>query len=292
MIISEMGRGLGNTMFVYAAALSLAKHHKTELELDTTFLKSWPRWEKYGGLWEFELGRFNITAKEASKQEIRRFIYRTGFRPIDKIIRRYNLFERRVYRFPSNGSLKDFFNLPDNIYLWGYMGREKFFKSIKNQIKNEFTLKDEFKAPIKSILKEVTNCNSVSIHVRRGDLVRLKQFRPLDLLYYQKAIDLIKSKVKNPLFYVFSDELSWCKENLNLGVKLNFIEGYKSYQDLEIMRSCKNNILANSALSWWAGYLNNNRNKIVIAPKEFTNLAIKINPQDLADLSPKDWIKI
>ncbi|MEM3091031.1 MAG: hypothetical protein QXU39_00005, partial [Candidatus Pacearchaeota archaeon] len=61
MIIVEIGRGLGNSMFVYAAGKALAKHHKTELKLDTSYLRSWPRLEKYGGAWYFELGRFNIS---------------------------------------------------------------------------------------------------------------------------------------------------------------------------------------------------------------------------------------
>jgi hypothetical protein len=294
MIIAEIGRGLGNSMYVYAAALALAKHKNTELKLDTTYLKSWPTWEKYGGLWEFELGKLNISAQEASKREIRKFVFKTGFRPIDKIVRRYKIFDRNVIYFPSHGSLEDFFNIPDNSYLRGYLGREKFFKGIKEQIKKEFTLKEEYKAPIYPLLEKVSKDNSVSIHVRRGDLLTLKNATVLDLSYYKNAIDMVNKKVKNARFYVFSDEIKWCKDNLkDMGAELNFIEDSDcpntGYHVLEVMRLCKHNILANSALSWWAGYLNPNPQKIVIAPKQFTQFA-NVDVED--NVIPEGWIKI
>jgi hypothetical protein len=294
MIIVEIGRGLGNSMYVYAAALALAKHKNAELKLDTSYLKSWPAWEKYGGLWEFELGKLNISAPEASKKEIRKFVIKTGFRPIDKIIRKYKLFDRSVVYFPSNGLLNDFFAISDNSYLRGYFGREKFFKGIKEQIKKEFTLKEEYKLPILSLLEKISKENSVSLHVRRGDLLTLKNTNVIGLDYYKKAIELIKSKIKNPVFYVFSDEIGWCKENFKeMGAELRFIEDSDcpntGYHVLEVMKSCKHNILANSALSWWAGYLNTNPKKIVIAPGKFEQFT---NVEKEDDRIPEGWIKI
>ena len=288
MIIVEIGRGLGNSMYVYAAAKSLAKHHKTELKLDTSHLRAWPKLEKSGGDWEPEIKRFNISAKEATGKERRKFVIKTKFRPIDKLIRKYGLFERRVHRFGTLDPLDDFFKLPDNIYLWGYFGDEKFFKGIKDEIKKEFTLKEENKKRIKSLLDKISEENSVGIHVRRGDLIRMRAL-VLPLEYYKKAINQIKRKVKNPKFYVFSDDIKWCKENFkNFRIKFNFIRGTKGWEDLELMRNCKHNILANSALSWWAGYLNSNPKKIVIAPSPFTHWVSDNNPDTL----PRKWKRI
>jgi len=292
MIITEIGRGLGNSMYVYAAALALAKHLNTELKLDTSYLKSWPSWKEDGGLWEFELGKFNISAKEATKDEIRKFVVKTTFRPVDKIIRKYKLFDRHVVYFPSHGSTEDFFNIPNNSYLRGYLGREKFFRGIKEQIKKEFTLKDEYKGRIANLLNEIKNCNSVSIHVRRGtDMFALKNGYILDADYYRRAVEFIRKKVKNPVFYVFTDNLKWCQENLNFGVKLNFADNGNlgGYELLEVLRNCKYNILANSALSWWAGYLNENPDKIIISPARFTQFT---NANVDEDVTPKDWVKL
>ncbi len=291
MIIAEIGRGLGNSMYVYAAALALAKHKKTELKLDTSYLRGWPRWEKYGGLWEFELGRFNISAKEATKKEVRKFVLKTGFRPIDKMLRKYKLFDRNVIYFPSHGSLEDFFNLPDNSYLRGYLGREKFFEKIIPIIRKEFTLQEENLVKIRKELDSIKKENSVSIQVRRGDVLKLKNAYILGEEYYRQAVEIIMKKVKNPRIYLFSDDPEWCKKNLNFGENLAFIEdgSLGGYEVLELMKNCKHNILGNSALSWWAGYLNDNPKKIVIAPKNFTHFNdVKVEDNVL----PKDWIAI
>ena len=290
MIIVEIGRGLGNSLYVYAAGKALAKHYNTELKLDTSYLKSWPKFEKFGGEWEPELKRLNITSKEASNKEIRKFVLKTGFRPFDKIIKKYKLFESNVYRFGTFDAIENFWKLPDNIYLWGYFGDEKFFRGIKEEIKKEFTLKEEEKAKINPLLKKISKENSVSIHVRRGDLLTLNML-VLDVDYYKKAVEMIKKKIKNPIFYVFSDDIKWCKENFkNFGKNFIFIEGNKGWEDFELMRVCKHNVLANSALSWWAGYLNPNKKKIVICPSPFTHFvdSSKKNP----DTTLREWKKI
>jgi hypothetical protein len=289
MIIVEIGRGLGNSMYVYAAALALAKHHNTELKLDATHIKSWPKFEKYGGEWDLVLNKFKISAKEATDKEIRKYVLKTKFRPLDKVIEKYKWFEKDVHKYGTFSPVEGFFNLPDNIYLKGYFGHEKFFKSIRQEIIKEFELKEEHKEKINPLLKKIKSENSVAIHVRRGDLVTLDaMLMPVD--YYKKAIEMIRQKVSNPIFYLFSDEPEWCKENLKLGVTLHIVKGNASYEDLELMKNCKHQILANSAMSWWAGYLNNNPRKIVIAPKQFTHWEDHI--EKMQDVLPKDWIKI
>lgn len=294
MIIVEIGRGLGNSMFVYAAARALAENHGTELKLDTSYLQSWPQLEKYGGLWEFELGKFKISAKEASKREVFKHVIKTGFRPLDKIIFKYKLFEKNVRRFPTCGSTRDFFSIPDNTYLRGYLGNEKFFRKIKGEIKKEFELKNEYRAEIQEILNEVSRVNSVSIHVRRGDVLNLKDPNVLDSTYYENAIKIIKKKVKNPKFYVFSDDISWCRQNLKgLDENIVFVDNLPDagYFVLEVMKNCKHNILANSALSWWSAYLNNNKKAIIVAPKAFTHFSSLKGNNPHENLMPS-WITI
>ena len=290
MIITEIGRGLGNSMYVYAAAKALAEKHKTNLKLDKAYLKAWPRPKyKFGGVWDLVIEKFKISAEIATKKEIKKHVFRTYFRPLDKIIHKFKLFEKNVIRFPSTGSAENYFKIPNDVYLIIYCGKEKFFKPIEKIIRKEFELKEKFKEPLKDKTKEIFSKNSVSIHVRRGDVLKLKDFYVLDVDYYKKAVEKIKSKIKDPIFYVFSDEIGWCKKNFkDFGIKMNFVEGQKDYEDLELMKTCKHNILANSSFSWWAGYLNKNPNKIVIAPKKFTMFKRGNKDPEL----PKDWIKI
>ena len=272
MIIVEVGRGLGNSMYVYAAGKALAEHHGTELKIDSSYLDAWPRSNrKFGGSWNVVIEKFNISAKRATKKEVGKFLLRTGFRPLDRLIYKLKLFERNIVRYPTSGSIKEFYNVPNDTYLLGYFGDEKFFKKIKRIIRKDFTLKDKYKDNILSLIKDISYRNAVSIHIRRGDLLKLKNHYVLGLNYYKRAIEIIKKKVKNPVFYVFSDEIDWCKNNfVNMGAKLHFIEDNAGYEDFELMRNCKYNILANSSLSWWTGYLNNHSDKIIIAPKKFT----------------------
>ncbi|NPE27137.1 alpha-1,2-fucosyltransferase [Methanococcoides sp. SA1] len=289
MIIVEVGRGLGNSMYVYAAGKALAEHHETELKIDTSYLDAWPQPNrKFGGSWDTVIDRFNISAKRATRDDVKRFLFRTWLRPFDRLIYRFKLFEKNVVRYPTNGSIKGFLAIPDNTYLVGYFGEDKFFKNIKDIIQNEFTLKEKFKTEIKELLEEISSVNSISMHIRRGDVLKLKDCYVLDVGYYKNAITEIKKKIKNPVFYVFSDEIDWCKKNLGkLGVRLKFVEGYRDYEDLELMKSCKHNILANSSFSWWGGYLNKNAKKIVIAPKKFT----MFKHEKGANL-PRDWVLI
>lgn len=290
MIIAEVGRGLGNGFFIYAAAKSLAEHHKTSLKIDSTFLETWPKIEKFGGDWEYTLGKFNISSPRATRKELRNFVLKPRFRLFDKIVRRYHLFEKNVFRFNGEDTTKKFFALPDNIYLRGYFGEERFFKSIKKLIRKEFSLKEKYKKKINPLLDQISKENSVSIHVRRGDLIRLGALT-MSNKYYLESVNIIKKNIKNPKFYVFSDEIDWCKKNLKLGVDLNFVEGHESYEDFEIMKNCKHNILANSALSWWVGYLNQNKQKIVISPFPF-GFWLPKEGEPIKDNVPKDWVRV
>ncbi|MCH7850063.1 MAG: alpha-1,2-fucosyltransferase [Nanoarchaeota archaeon] len=289
MIIVEVGRGLGNSMYVYAAGRSLAEHYKTDFRIDTSYLDAWPRPNyKYGGSWDVVIEKFNISAKRANRKEYGRFLFRTGIRYIDRFLYKFKLLEKNVVRFPTSGKIEDFYKIPKDTYLIIYGGEDKFFKKIKKIIQKEFTLKEKFKKNISEDLKRISMENSVSIHVRHGDVLEIKNANVIGLEFYKPAIEMINKKVKNPVFYVFSDDIDWCKKNFKkLGVKIKFMEGNKDYEDLELMKACKHNIITNSALSWWAGYLNTNTQKMVIAPKNFTHFK-----GAKSTILPREWIRI
>jgi hypothetical protein len=111
-----------------------------------------------------------------------------------------------------------------------------------------------------------------------------------DLSYFHKALDIIKIKVNDPYFIIFSNDIPWCRENLPLDncTYVDWNKDSNSYIDMQLMSSCKHNIISNSSFSWWAAYLNNFPDKIVISPKQWMN----VPELDYSGLILKRWISI
>lgn len=93
--------------------------------------------------------------------------------------------------------------------------------------------------------------------------------------------------------WVFSDDINWCKENLNLTKHtvyyINWNKAEDSYIDMQLMSLCKHNIIPNSSFSWWGAWLNKNKSKIVLAPKYWFTKESNISYEGLV---PNDWVKI
>ncbi|MEM2956652.1 MAG: alpha-1,2-fucosyltransferase [Candidatus Pacearchaeota archaeon] len=289
MIIVEMGGGLGNQMFIYATGLLLSRYHKTQLKLDISCYDTWPKKGKFAR--NFYLDKFNISAKIATKQEIMKFMLKTKFRYINWIFKRFHLFEKNVYEENTKKFPPSLFNLPNNIFLRIYFG-DKLFAYLKedpkfcNILKKEFTLKEKYKNRIMNFLKEITQKNSVGMHVRRGDLLTIKNAYVLPISYYQTAMSFFKDEKIH--LYIFSDDIEWCENNMQFDIPTTYVKGLEVYEDFELMRNCKHIIVSNSALSWWAAFLKQNSNGKVIVPKCFTHY-----PKQKSRLPVlEEWIEI
>jgi hypothetical protein len=181
-----------------------------------------------------------------------------------------------------------------NFYRGGWHS-EKNFLEIKDQIQKVFTFpepseKSEFSEILNTIRKDE---NSVSIHFRRGDYINIA---PTDYYqfggvatddYYMKAIDYIREHVANPVFFIFSNDVEWCKSNLNLKhstiVSCNQVAN--SWRDLQLMTECRHHIIANSSFSWWGAWLSKHEG-ITIRPKWFIRDVVT------KDFYPEKWIRI
>jgi hypothetical protein len=124
----------------------------------------------------------------------------------------------------------------------------------------------------------IEKSNSVSIHIRRGDYINNPYWRSLlgdicDLDYYTTSINIITKTVENPSFFIFSDDIDWVKQNLKITdcFFIDWNSGNESYIDMQLMASCKHNIIANSTFSLMSAWLNKNPNKIVIGPSKWRN---------------------
>jgi len=286
--------GLGNQMFQYAFGKALALKNNTELILSTSYLQSKLPFKKWSTPMQYELGIFNFRANLETN------IFSNNLYPIAKLehlIRekindsRLNIVQETQFSFQP-----ELLNAPDNSFVKGNFQSEKYFKSVETAIRNEFKFTKQLDLENLIWKNEILDSNSVSIHIRRGDYIALKQnaakFAQIPLSYYQDAMIYINQNVKSPVFFVFSDDINWVKENLKTDFPIHFVENNNTTEtssfDMQLMSFCKHNIICNSTFSWWSAWLNNNPQKIVIAPQNwFADLSI--NSQDII---PDEWIKL
>tara|TARA_R100001015_G_C4606774_1_gene161839 strand:+ start:610 stop:1413 length:804 start_codon:yes stop_codon:yes gene_type:complete len=165
----------------------------------------------------------------------------------------------------------EWFDIGENINIHGYFQDEKYFKHCENLIRSEFEFNDSIKETATAELNKLKNSSNeplISVHVRRGDYLQLSDVHPpCSLEYYNEAFD-ISSVLNEGRFLVFSDDISWCKENFKLD-NIIFSEVNDSYTEMCMMTMCDHHIIANSSFSWWGAWLGHNKSKTVIAPQRW-----------------------
>jgi hypothetical protein len=171
---------------------------------------------------------------------------------------------------------------------YGYWQNPKYFESILPILKKEFKLKPEYWDTQSYVEKEdIQESESVSIHIRRGDFIG--KVNILSMQYYLGAQSIFDSIVPPQQFeyFIFSDDPEWCKQNF--GSSFNYI--YEDcWRDFELMRLCKHNIIANSTFSWWVAMLNDNLDKVVIAPKQWRLTQEAQDNMNINFLQPEGWL--
>lgn len=293
MIVVRLMGGLGNQLFQYAAGRALSLKHKTELQFDLTYLKANSNQEYTQR--NLELDLFDLQIHEVSQENLSKFKSNSFFQKVTRKLfgntfSKYHIANQDEFKF-----LPEFNAYSDNIYLNGYWQSEKYFLNIRETLLKELIVKKVKSLEVINAEKEILNSTSVSLHIRRGDYVSRKESTDLhgilSLDYFYNAIKEVKKKNSEITVYVFSDDISWVKENLKITDKCVYVDfntGDNSVFDLYLMSLCKHNIIANSSFSWWGAWLNQNPEKIVIAPKNwFAKKELKYN-----DVIPDSWIQL
>lgn len=288
MVIVHLDGGLGNQMFQYAFGKMISEKYSHLIKLDVSALFEYRKYELY---------IFGITAEIATKSDLL-FFDRRNLSIVQKLVFRLrNLFFKIVYLYENEGQMN--MNLPPNLsthtFIKGHWQSEIYFKEIEGIIRKDFTFPALNGESNINIWYSIEGSNSVSVHIRRGDYL-LPQNNAvhglLPLSYYREAIQYLEAKIDNPVFYVFSDDPEWVKVNLHAEVDIHYVTGNendRSFVDMQLMSSCKHNIIANSSFSWWGAWLNNHTNKIVVAPKKW--FADPVKNALHKNLVPQEWIK-
>jgi hypothetical protein len=258
-VTSNLAGGLGNLLFEIANAYSFGLRYNLKCKFD--FNHSLPnQGTKVDNYYDNILKKVQFNNFDKS-----------NFKIIDQ-----RRFEHDEY--PYTGG---------NICFNGYYQSYKYFEEYESEIRSLFECPIETKRYILKKYGKLLDRRTVSIHVRRGDYVQLfsKDYIILDKDYYEKALDTLSNQFET--VFVFSDDIEWCKESFD-GGNFVFIENEKDYIDLYLMSMCDHNIISNSSFSWWGAWLNKNKEKVVIAPKQW--YGPNKGNRNLDDLLVSNWV--
>lgn len=287
-IVKYIG-GLGNQMFDYAFTYLLGKTFEETIYADVQYYKD----HKFHNSLELERV-FDITLKRAKVWDIVKMAWYFPNYYIDYHLRRYLPNRKSQYYEPIGGVYSpETLKQVKNRYYYGYWQDHKYYDDIRDELREVFRFKISLNEKNQKIMNDLLSSDgSVGIHIRRGDYLNHPVYKDICTYeYYAKAIALIQEKIENPVFYIFSNDILWCKNNIEKlisGCKVVYVDwnkGEDSYCDMQLLMACKTLIIANSSFSWWAAYLNA-RNPWVIAPKKWKN------KRETFSYQLEDWTKI
>lgn len=274
MITLKMMGGLGNQMFIYAYGkrLSMLGH---EIQFDSSsysYTNKTHRGREINTIRNLEILDFYLSPFTFINQPGENIL-------ISKLQKLYHkIFSPKNITYEKD--IKDLFKISKNSYIQGHFINASLVEDIREELLKDFVLKSPISSQNQSWKEKILSTpNSVFIHIRRGDylLSHHWNFVKLGQAYYNSAISILQTKLLSPHFFIFSNDIQWCKKHIGLFSGLSsknttFIEGNHegmAIEELELMRNCKHGIMANSTFSWWAGFLLRNPQKICIFPTQF-----------------------
>lgn len=289
IVIRYMG-GLGNQMFQYAFRCNFEKKNKSVKD-DIFFYKNNPN------AMPFELKNSfpKILLEEAQEKDIDNFYIQKKNRSYIQKIKNKLFPYTRIFQ----NEKKELFYDPkilkvQSAYITGYWQNYRYVQNVKEILYERFEFPRIENEKIVRLIECISNENSVSLHIRAGDYLLPENVEIFGnictLQYYKDAIQKITEKIKTPMFFVFSNDINWCKQNIPLENVIWMDEislpEHEDWVEMYLMSCCKHNIIANSSFSWWAAWLNKNPKKIVVAPKQWLKNVEK------EEMCPKEWIRI
>ena len=294
-IVVRQISGLGNQLFQYAAGRYYAKRYQASLRMALDPPKNA---HSHGSPRPFLLSQFCIGTPMIPLSAWDRFLLSSKpllmatAAPLKRAlgIKVFQETPAQRYRF-----LEDL-QIPKSVrtlYLVGYWQTYRLVQEVEAELRVDLQFKHLPFGRTLEVLHQIRACAcAVSLHIRRGDYTLAAEGNialPLD--YYSRAIQSVRERFSDPVFFVFSDDIAFAHANLPSGLRMVFVDHndhVSSHEDLRLMSACHHHILANSTFSWWGCWLNPRADKMVIAPKHWLLKSGSYYP----DLLPPDWTLI
>lgn len=295
-IIVHLVGGLGNQIFQYALGRHLALANDAALYLDRSAYDDVAAPDPAQGIRACGLHHFAVAGKfvrfERGVSGISSKLWYKFSRVAEKnrpyYARRhivepeenYFRFDPALYHLKINGL----------VVLRGYWQSEKYLLDAAATLRRELVVSAGPDEANRAVIRQMDETNSVCIHIRHGDNANsvAASLGVLPMTYYKTAIRRILDEVTDPHFYVFSDDLAWARQNLDIRQPVTFVAhngDTRSHEDLRLMTHCRHHILANSTFGWWGAWLGAKDGQVVYAPQRYYQNSAQENP----DLYPPSW---
>jgi hypothetical protein len=174
----------------------------------------------------------------------------------------------------------------------GWWQSPKYFAGVEKEIREDFRFSRQIIPESRELLARIENSNAVCLNVRRTDFLKVDTLNATNQEYFERGADYLGRKLSEPRFFVFSDDVAWCRDNIKTGYPTEFVghehKGFKFGNYMQLMTRCKHFLIPNSSFAWWAAWLNTGPDKLVVAPENwFTDPTI-----DTTDLVPESWVRL
>lgn len=297
-IVNIIG-GLGNQMFQYAFALALQKKHREHVvKIDTShfnyiFIKKFKSANLHNG-YEIEKVFPNARLGHATPWDLMKLTWYMPNYVLSRVVRRLLPARKNEYiQTPKDifAYGEDVFSAKGDGYYEGVWQAVNYYVDVKEELREVFAhpMPNEYNV---KLIRDIQDSNSVGLHVRRGDYLAAPEFNGIcNLDYYKRGIaEILKDNQKHD-FYIFSNDIPWCKQEIEPlinGHNIIYVTGNtgkNSCWDMFLMTYCKSLIIANSSFSWWGAFLNKDVKKVVVPAKW-------VNREGAQENYCKEWIKI
>jgi hypothetical protein len=210
------------------------------------------------------------------------FVFHKSYMEKYRLEKKYKkIFQYFGYYECENGYLSCSVPISRNVLMDGYFQSDKYFCDIGNILRKEFDLSMTTSQYVSSdFMEKIVNRNVVCLSAKVQHNVSNPMYNVCTKEYWEKAITYILDKVKNPLFFICSDNVEYVMNNLIDTSKYDVIEQPKDmpvHIALALMSLSKHFIIGNTTYAWWAQYLCKNPDKIVVAPSRWMNCDMPID---------------
>lgn len=279
MIVVRLHGGLGNQMFQYAYGRALMGLGSGPVVYEATSYAE-DRLRDFGlNVWSVDLPLLPAEKERALASRyggLGRKGWLHGVRPLRKVAERPFGFDPR------------FLQVRDNTHLIGYWQDERFFESVGEEIRNHFKPAQPVTEKTARVVDQVVATNSVAVHVRRTDYLKHAEMQVCDAGYHRRCVEMLLAKHSGLEAYVFSDDLAWCRANLELPCPTHYVDhttAATAHEDLWMMSRCRHQVIPNSSFSWWAAWLKLDPSGETFAPSPWFN-----NPERAGEgVACKNW---